>query len=202
MARITICDLCKNRIKDKESEQGLLALSFYIFLEVVPCGNADCATSDIYCAPCAGGVISKPAKLDAELCLSCTTMLRKAIEGDEPLRAAQKPEKKPARFEAPAVEYTLVDAYGPAGEALGPSEEEKAVREPTKELLEDEMTRVPSRFNKSTAAKVVAAKKDKCNHWFKSYEEGSIICGDAPLGIKGALANFKGCSKKLVKGEY
>ena len=155
MARITICDLCKKRIKDDESEQGELTLSFYVPINMVACDNSDCgAIPGVYCKPCTEQDIPQNEQLAAELCLPCTTLLRKTITGDEPLRAAGKPKKKPERFGAPAVEYGLADAYGEADEPIGPSEEEKAGREPTKELLEDEMKVVPLRLTLLKAPRV------------------------------------------------
>ena len=200
MARITICDLCKNRIRDDESKQGELTLSFYTEINMVPCDNTDCgATPGVYCKPCADQDIPKHEELVAELCHSCTTLIRKTITGDDPLVTSKKPQKKPERFGAPAVERSDIP---PTGEPLGPSAEEKAERAPTQELLDDEVMAVPSRFNKRRAVKMIAAQKGECGHHFKGFHEGKIICGNAPKGIKGDLKGFVGCGKALAGSEY
>lgn len=195
MARITICDLCKDRIKDDESKQGELTLSFYVPITKLEGDTHEDGEET-------EGSFGEHKELAAELCHSCTSILRKAIEGDDPLVTSKSPPKNPKRSRESVVEHRLADAYGDAGESLGPSEEEKAAREPTKELLDDEMAKVPSRFDKRKAAKIVASQKDKCGHHFKSYKEGAIICGPAPKGIQGELANFKGCGKTLTKAEF
>ena len=191
MARITICDLCKERIRDDESKQGELTLSFYVHDE---------STEKVFGED--EGLMDKHTELTAELCLSCTTLLRKTIAGDDPLTPPESLQKKPEHFGAPAVEGPLANSYAPPGDAVGPSEEEKASREPTKELLDDEMVKVKSRFNKDSASKVVRKQKGSCAHHFKSFLDGKVRCGPAPDGMKGELSTFKGCGKTLVASEY
>jgi hypothetical protein len=201
MARITICDLCKNRIKDDESKQGELTLSFYTNIELVPCGNTDCV-EDAFCKPCTDQDIPKHQELVGELCQSCTTLLRKTITGDSPLRPPQSLQKKPEQFGAPAVESVSVSPYALLEKAVGPSEEEKSEREPTKELLDDEMVTVKSRFDKRIALQVVNKQKGSCPHHFKTFNDGKVTCGPAPDGMQGELATFKGCGKTLIASEY
>lgn len=180
MARITICDLCKERIKDDESKQGGLTLLFYLESEPT----------------------QEPQKLSGELCQKCTTLLRETISGDDPLIKPQAATIIPTVGTAPTPQVTTADTYGPIEKAVGPSAEEKASREPTKELLEDELVKVKSRFDRSKAAKIVAEQKGKCAHHFKSFRDGKIVCSSAPDGFEGELASFKGCGQILEPGEY
>jgi hypothetical protein len=151
MARITICDLCKERIKDDESKQGELTLSFYeltlsFYVANVPkkpslCDNAECgAIPGVYCDPCSDkGLLSEYTSLEAELCHKCTTLLRKTITGDDPLIKPQAAPQilPPVAYGAPTNNPSAT--YAPLEKAVGPSEQEKAAREPTKELLDDEI---------------------------------------------------------------
>lgn len=187
MARITICDLCKERIKDEESKQGELTLSFY---------EAIIDTDDT------DGIDREHKELCGELCHKCTTLLRKTIQGEKPL-VAEKAQKKPShrtRTQEPDEEEDVL--YAAPDAPLGPSEEEKAAREPTKELLDDEMVKVPSRFDKRRANKIIDKQKGKCPHHFKSFKDGKVVCSAAPDGYQGDFASFRGCGKTLQPGEY
>jgi hypothetical protein len=207
MARITICDLCKQRIKDDESKQGELTLSFYVAnvpKEASLCDNAECgAIPGVYCDPCSDkGLLSKHTALVAELCHSCTTLICKTITGDDPLIKPQvAPQIAPQRV-GQRPQATPSVAYAPPEKALGPSEEEKAERTPTKDLLEDEMVKVPSRFDRTVANKAVSEQKGTCAHHFKSFRDGKVVCGNAPDGFKGDLASFRGCGNVLTAAEY
>ena len=100
MARITICDLCKSRMKDDESEQGVLTLSLF----------KDKSTD-------------KPDTIHAELCWDCSERLLKSIESDVCLELPEKPQKKPdllADASLKALENSFV------GSPVGPTEKEKA----------------------------------------------------------------------------
>lgn len=185
MARITICDLCKERIRDDESKQGELTLSFY-----VQKGEED------------KGLMNDHEELCAELCLKCTTLLRITIEGEVPMRSPESPQKNRSGDATTPSDTKTTVSYAPPGKAVGPSEKDKATREPTKELLDDEMVKVRSRFDKHKASKIIREQKGPCDHHFKSFHDGKIICGDAPQGIKGDLASFRGCGKTLTKAEY
>lgn len=179
MARITICDLCKERIKNDETRRGELSLSFF-------------ATEDM----------SEKDEVLAELCDKCTDLILKTIKGDEPL-VAQKAQKKPVlRTRTQEPEEEEDDLSDAPVAPLGPSAEEKAAREPTKELLDDEMVKVPSRFDKKRANKIIDKQKGKCPHHFKSFKDGKVVCSAAPDGYQGDFASFRGCGKALMEGEY
>jgi len=174
MARISliICDLCKEQMSDAEGGQYKVTLSF----------NKD---------------------LEGEICGKCHGALMARLLSDEkPKLTSKKAKKKPQLNATRSTTSATPDLYGPPEELSGPSEEDKAGREPTKELLEDEMTKVPSRFDKKIASKVVRAIKGSCPHHFKSYQDGKIVCGAAPDGFQGELASFKGCGNILTKAEY
>lgn len=203
MARITICDLCKERIKDDESKQGELTLSFYTNIELVPCGNSDCS-GDSFCKPCLDQNIPKHQELVGELCNKCATLLRETIEGDDPLTKRQPAPIISAVSMTPTPKQSTSGGYAPLEKAIGPTLEEKATREPTKELLEDEMVKVPSRLDRKIANKAIKEMKGgtTCQHFFKTFRDSKVICSDAPGGIEGELAGFKGCGKVLTKAEY
>lgn len=68
-------------------------------------------------------------------------------------------------------------------------------------IEEGELNVVKSRFDKRKANKVVSETKGKCDHHFKSFEDGKIICSPAPPGFQGELATFRGCGKILTETE-
>lgn len=70
-------------------------------------------------------------------------------------------------------------------------------------IEEGELNIVKSRFDIKKANQIVTETKGKCPHHFKSFEDGKIVCGNAPPGLsipdyKGALV---GCGKILTEGE-
>lgn len=189
MARITICDLCKQRISD-ESEPNKLTLSFY--------ANAPQETEDA----------GPDHILDAELCEKCTGVLRNRIESPDALTIAPAPQNPIYVAGDLRVEDAISTLPGPATNAVGPSEEDKANRTPTEDLLEDEIHKVPSSVDLRKGSKGVRdlnrkIVKDKgpCAHHYKSFEEGTVMCADAPPDIRGPYANFKGCGKSLMDDE-
>lgn len=179
MARITICDLCKQQIKKDEAGPFGLGLS----------------------RPEPVGIV------EMEVCGICATLLIELFESDEPPAAFLKNEVKEVRTRS-----TLTLPASPAAplefsEPVGPTAAEKAKRQPTDELLEDEINKVPSAVNHTKGSRELAekwAEEDRqkgCEHHFKTFEDGKIICADAPKGMRGKHSSFKGCGKRLGMGE-
>jgi len=74
--------------------------------------------------------------------------------------------------------------------------------EPTDELLDGELQRIPSTFRQPTRAEIANAEKlAGCPHHFKSFNGSFAICVDAPENMRGPLATFHGCGKKLSDKE-
>lgn len=184
MARISlvICDLCKNQIE--QDDVGKYEVSLVL--------NG-----------------SLPQLETGEACRKCYTALFNRLKSPKKIELKPKTTKK---HEKPysgstkawdlGVEDGAEDGYAGPVKAIGPSEEEKGERKATKELLEDELTKVPSRFNKAKATSIVNKARSKCPHHFKNWNDGKVICGPAPDGFEGELASFKGCGQALSAKEY
>lgn len=130
--------------------------------------------------------------IEAEICDVCAIDLKALFASStkpQVMRAGPvnaKPER--AAFVAPASITTL--------------EGNASVKIPTKELLDHEVAKVPSQFNKSSAEKKVAAVKGSCPHHYKKTNDSNhIICADAPPNIRGGYADFRGCGKILSDDE-
>ena len=186
MARISliICDLCGDKINEDEAGQYEVSLI------------------------CNSNGSIEPG----EMCGSCykALLLRLRSETKPVLRAAEKSLEKRTDPVATPASSTTSAAPEASEPALGPSEAEKAERKPTKELLDDELTKVPSKFNRRKAeAKVTEMKGGTCPHYFKSVDDkGRIICSAAPPGAsipadaQGHRVSTGGCGKVLTKAEY
>lgn len=75
---------------------------------------------------------------------------------------------------------------------------------PTDGLEEFELQAIPPSLDLNRGSKDIARLNreaaKKCPHLYKRYKDGAIICTDA-TDVKGPLAGFKGCGKKLQKNE-
>ena len=177
MARINliVCDLCREQIDNEDGGKFKIGLEGPEF------------------------------SMLGEICSTCY----------EALLARLKSEKSPSTVKASKgspVKQALVTPDVPIDDELsyadpnqvpvGPSVEEKADRAATKELLEDELNVVPSRFDKRKANKIVEKNKDACPHHFKTWQDGKVICAAAPNGVDGPLNSFRGCGKILITSEY
>jgi hypothetical protein len=180
-------------MSDTETEQATLSLSFFIE------------------TPKTENEAWEPAKLDAEVCLTCLDRLKNAIESAEALtihQAAPQRQDRLADASLKAFENAFSERSQNATSPVGPTEEQKVGRKPTEELLEDEIHAVPSSVDLRKGSNDVRAlnreivkQKGTCPHHYKTFEEGAIKCADAPPGIRGPYANFKGCGKTLGDNE-
>lgn len=188
MARIIICDLCKQRIKKDEAGPWGLSLSY--------CVDNPMATKKV-----------NQRTLEVEICNPCNLAIIERINSDEP----------PAAFQKGQVEHvptrTMIAPTGPQdgpldfSASIGPSVEEKAKRKPTDKLLEDEINVVPTAVNHKKGSRELLMTQRKlerekgCPHHFKTWEDGITRCGSAPPGYNGEFAGFAGCGKALTEKE-
>jgi hypothetical protein len=157
-------------------------------------------------------LISEKAKdlETGEICTVCYKALMGRLKGDKPAIHARReavekaPKPRATQRANRAAEDEPESAYEPAMPSIGQAKDDG--REATKELLEDELQVVPSRFDKRKASQ--AARKMRgggCPHSFKSYRDGKAVCGPPPDGFNGDLAkldNPNGCGKVLTESEY
>lgn len=176
MARINliICDLCKEQIKEKDS--GIYEITLTANKGV----DAD----------------------NGEVCPDCYNALLQRLKSPNGPKILQRPQKNLADNSDVTVDRLPIASLPAPEKSLGPSEEEKVKREPTKVLLDDEMVKVPSNFDRAIAAKVVREQRGACEHHFKSFKDGRVVCGNPPDGFEGELASFRGCGKVLTAAEY
>ncbi len=178
MARITICDLCKQKMSNKGIEQGKLVLSF--FKDLIQ-------------------------KHTMEVCLPCTQAIMERFRSEDPPRI-MVPQKDEALPEVQTPRRAKRTLPGAPQAVIGPTEAEKAERQPTEKLLDDEIQCVPSAVNHTKGSRELREtwrdedKKQGCAHHYKQFKEGKVLCADAPPGVK-AFAGFRGCGKQLTDGE-
>jgi hypothetical protein len=179
MAQITICDLCKKQVK-KRTGLSKLSLSAYIN--------------------------KLKRQVEAELCESCVTELVARLDADEDI-APREPLQSPVKTSSTQV-GSVVDSSQVPTLAVASKPQKSASGKATEELLDDEMVIIPpakdlrkgSKDARKTNAEIVK-KRGSCPHQFKRYENGVIICIDAPPGVQGEFATTRGCGKKLREDE-
>jgi len=196
MARVNLvlCDLCGKKINDEEVD------SYRV--------NLICEKEQI-----GGGHLGPDALETGEICLKCYAALLHRLKSDKKSPILETPVESPTQTASgatreprarAATQDTESEYEAPSAPATEP--QRGSTGESTKELLEDELRVVPSRFDKLKA--MVAAKKirgSSCPHSFKSYRDDGVVCTGPPDGFSGDLEmldNPNGCGKKLTKGEY
>lgn len=184
MAQITICDLCKNKMSNVETERG--ALSLFRFGE---------DGEEIY--------------REIEICASCAIRFHRAIDGDMPFDWAENFEIGAG---VPA-EEELLEVSDVTGRIVRGPRKKVKITDPTNpgstnELLSHEIVRVPPSRDLSKGSREAAKlnkeienKKGSCPHHFKAMDGATPVCADAPPGTRGPFSSFKGCGKKLSVSE-
>lgn len=101
--------------------------------------------------------------------------------------------------------HNMVQASIEAADDAEPAEikalEPPKVKGDRGKIEEGELNVVKSRFDKAKANQAVRKTKGACAHHFKSFDDGKIVCGNAPPGFTGELSTFRGCGKVLTDAE-
>lgn len=135
---------------------------------------------------CTVQLSSRAYIVSGDICIDCFETLTEQL--DSPLE--------------PVVNTKTVGSpVGPTDFSAPPEKAKGASGDPTSELLEHEMTRVPSEFDKAKAEALVRKQRGGCAHPFKSYKDGKIVCVGPPPGYDGEVAS-NGCGKTLGQDEY
>jgi len=131
-----------------------------------------------------------------EICLKCYKSLLHRLESKELPKLVARPQPAPAPEPVNKPEVVSESTPDVAPEPVRPTKS-------TKELLEGEIKRVPSKFNRRTAVKAMREiNGGTCLHHFKTFKDGKVVCTDAPVGMEGELASFRGCGEALSASQY
>lgn len=174
MARISliICDLCKNQMNTEESQE-----EYSVTLSSL-----------------------NETETSGEICFKCYKSLLNRLKSPEKLEVKKAVAAKPPLVK-PLADYQEAPEPGEATPIAAEDYERPA--ESTEELLDQEIKIVPSNFDRRKAVKAMREMNDgSCLHHFKTFRDGKVVCADAPGGVEGELAGFKGCGKVLNARQY
>lgn len=184
MARISLvlCDLCGDKMNDEEVD---------LYKVNLICEKEDENSYD---------------RLETgEICRTCYHALIDRLKGDKVALQSRREtvEKPPAKNATEAPPEQVESPYGAPDKPIGQNTTDG--RTPTKELLDDELQVVPSRFEKRKAERAARKMRGSCPHNFKMWKDGKVVCGPPPDGFNGELDkldNPNGCGKTLNEAEY